>query len=177
MRLITFLAPDGRTYISDRQAGFDDVAVPDKPSEEHVFDRQEFIWKLTLPSLQQAQEQAFELIRKARNTRLEQGGLVWNGWLVSIDKEATDRMTSTAVQFIAGVISQVRWKMSDGEYATLDKEAFFAMSAAAGLAVQQCYAVEESKRQAVLDLADVKAVIAWLGSVENIYTGWPGDEA
>lgn len=122
-----------------------------------------------------AREAAFEAIKAARDARMNRGGLVWNGWLVSIDKEATDRMTSKAVEFIAGAIGETRWKMSDGEYAVLDREAFFAMSVAVGRVVQACYGVEEQKRREVEALPDAAAVLAWMAEPGNLYTGWPGD--
>ena len=130
------------------------------------------------PTLEQACTDAFERIRQARDARLNDGGMVWNGYLVSIDKEATDRMTSAAVQFIAlgDLMPAVRWKMSDGEYALLDKNAFFAMSASAGGIVQQCYGAEEMKRLAVVSLPDAQAVLDWLDDPANIASGWPGDD-
>ncbi|MDL2317446.1 DUF4376 domain-containing protein [Desulfovibrio sp. OttesenSCG-928-A18] len=120
---------------------------------------------------------AWERIKAARDARLERGGLVWNGYLVSIDKEATDRMTSTALQFVVGVVESVRWKMSDGAYADLDREAFLAMSAAAGAVVQACYAVEEAKRAQVAAMDDADLILAWLAEPANLLTGWPGDGA
>lgn len=118
---------------------------------------------------------ALARIKAARDKRLSEGGLVWQGYLVSIDKEATDRMTSTALQFMVGALDFVRWKMSDGAYADLDQAAFLAMSAAAGAVVQECYAVEEAKRREALALSDAAAVLAWLDSPANLLTGWPGD--
>lgn len=127
------------------------------------------------PTREEARNTALAAIKQARDSRLENGGLVWQGYLVSVDKEATDRMTSTAVQFMAGALAEVRWKMSDGEYALLDKETFFAMSMAAGTLVQQCYGVEEVKRQQVLGLPNAEAVLAWLENPVNVRSGWPPD--
>ena len=126
-------------------------------------------------TLDAALSMAFEAIKAARDARMTEGGLVWNGWLVSIDKEATDRMTSKAVEFMAGVITETRWKMSDGEYAVLDRGAFFAMSAAVGSTIQACYGIEERKRREVEALPDAEAVLAWLAGPVNLLTGWPGD--
>lgn len=130
-----------------------------------------------LPTLAEALQRAYGAIKAARDARLEQGGMVWHGYLVSIDKEATDRMTSTAMQFQAGFLESVRWKMSDGEYAVLDMQAFFAMAAAAGGVVQACYGVEEAKRREVEALPDAAAVLAWLDDAQNTRAGWPGDGA
>lgn len=129
------------------------------------------------PTLEEARNTALAAIKQARDSRLENGGLVWQGYLVSVDKEATDRMTSTAVQFMAGALTEVRWKMSDGEYALLNQEAFFAMSMAAGTLVQQCYGEEEVKRQQVLKRPTAEAVIAWLENTANLRSGWPPDGA
>ncbi len=128
------------------------------------------------PALEEGREEALLAIGRARDARLEEGGLIWNGYLVSIDKEATDRMTSTAVQFMAGALESVVWKMSDGEYAKLDREDFFAMSTATGAAVQECYAVEQAKRAEVLALADEVAIQKWLANPLSLRTGWPVDE-
>lgn len=126
--------------------------------------------------LGKARARAHAVVRNARDARLNGGGLIWNGYLVSIDKEATDRMTSQAMQFMAGVCASVRWKMSDGEYVTLDRQGFFAMSAAAGDAVQKCYAVEERKRGIVDALPNAAAVLAWLEIPANVLTGWPDED-
>ena len=129
-----------------------------------------------LPTLAEAKARAEESIKQARDRRLEDGGMVWNGYLVSIDKEATDRMTSVGLQFVTfgDHMPAVRWKMSDGEYALLDRDAFFAMSIAAGGVVQQCYSVEEKKRQEVAVLPDARAILDWLAIPANLVTGWPG---
>ena len=129
------------------------------------------------PTRAEALEKAYAAIKQARDQRMDNGGLVWQGFLVSIDKEARDAMTSTAVQFVVGVIDSVTWKMSDGVYAPLNSEAFFAMSTAVGAVVQQCYTVEAEKRGAVDAMGTVEAVLAWLAVPSNLLSGWPTDGA
>lgn len=45
MRQITWLTPDGRTYVASRQASQSDVAIPDAPGPDHEFNRDTWEWE------------------------------------------------------------------------------------------------------------------------------------
>jgi hypothetical protein len=45
MRQITWLRPDGKTYVSPTQASQSDVAIPDTPGADFSFNRERWEWE------------------------------------------------------------------------------------------------------------------------------------
>ncbi|SHN66906.1 DUF4376 domain-containing protein [Desulfovibrio litoralis] len=128
-------------------------------------------------TLLEARNKAYDLIKQARDNRMNNGGIVWNDYLVSCDEEALNKIAQTTLQFITKRIVSKEWKMSDGEYAFLDENLFFEMATAVGMLVDACYIVEKEKRKTIEQYGTAEEILNWLNDSKNLHDGYPSDGA
>ncbi|WP_162150819.1 DUF4376 domain-containing protein [Methylosinus sp. 3S-1] len=103
-----------------------------------------------------------------RRRRAETSGVVIGGMGFSTDVESQAKLTAVVVASVLDNEYAVRWKLSDGSFASLDHAALIAAAQGVRAHVQACFDREAALVQDIAAAADLDALAAI-----DIASGWP----
>lgn len=175
MEAITFLTPESTPYKSFHAANPADIAVPDRPSEDHVFNRETFSWEIPVVRIQ---AKALEALQKKRLDEEYAGPLVEvdgrNIRFPSTVKDET-RLNSLAGIFAAAPAATIPdWKVAQGVYVTMTAPLLQQVKTAGFAHIAATFSIERAKAAAIEACQTAEDVAAWMET--ELHSGWPGQE-